>query len=59
MNRFGYYNTESSEHTAEYHPYFIKKDHPEFIEKFNIPLDEYPRRCVNQINEWKELKIEF
>ncbi len=56
MNRFGYYNTESSEHTAEYHPYFIKKDHPEFIEKFNIPLDEYPRRCVNQIAGWKELK---
>ena len=56
MNRFGYYNTESSEHTAEYHPYFIKKDHPEFIEQFNIPLDEYPRRCINQIKEWKELR---
>ena len=56
MNRFGYYNTESSEHTAEYHPYFIKKDHPELIERFNIPLDEYPRRCVNQIKEWKSLR---
>ena len=56
MNRFGYYNTESSEHTAEYHPYFIKKDHPELIEKWNIPLDEYPRRCVNQIREWKKLR---
>ena len=56
MNRFGYYNTESSEHTAEYHPYFIKNTHPELIEKFNIPLDEYPRRCVNQIKQWKELK---
>ena len=56
MNRFGYYNTESSEHTAEYHPYFIKKDHPELIERFNIPLDEYPRRCINQINGWKELR---
>ena len=56
MNRFGYYNTESSEHTSEYHPYFIKKDHPELIEKFNIPLDEYPRRCINQIRDWKELR---
>ncbi len=56
MNRFGYYNTESSEHTAEYHPYFIKKDHPELIEKFNIPLDEYPRRCIHQIQSWKDLK---
>lgn len=59
MNRFGYYNTESSEHTAEYHPYFIKKDHPEFIERFNIPLDEYPRRCVNQIASWQELKTKM
>ena len=56
MNRFGYYNTESSEHTSEYHPYFIKKDHPEFIERFNIPLDEYPRRCINQIKGWAELR---
>ena len=59
MNRFGYYNTESSEHTAEYHPYFIKKDHPELIERFNIPLDEYPRRCVNQIRDWKALREEI
>ena len=54
MNRFGYYNTESSEHTAEYHPYFIKKDHPELIERYNIPLDEYIRRCIDQIEKWKE-----
>ena len=54
MNRFGYYNTESSEHTAEYHPYFIKDKYPELIEKFNIPLDEYPRRCIEQIKDWKE-----
>lgn len=59
MNRFGYYNTESSEHTAEYHPYFIKKDHPELIERFNIPLDEYPRRCINQIADWKKQRIEI
>ncbi len=59
MNRFGYYNTESSEHTSEYHPYFIKKDYPEFIEKYNIPLDEYPRRCIEQINNWAKLKEEI
>ncbi|MCQ4087623.1 alpha-glucosidase/alpha-galactosidase [Saccharibacillus sp. JS10] len=56
MNRFGYYVTESSEHNAEYHPYFIKKNHPELIERFNIPLDEYPRRCVDQIREWGEVR---
>lgn len=55
MLRFGYYVTESSEHNAEYHPYFIKKNYPELIERYNIPLDEYPRRCVNQINGWKEM----
>lgn len=59
MNRFGYYNTESSEHTAEYHPYFIKKDYPEFIKDYNIPLDEYPRRCIEQIEKWKQLRIDI
>jgi len=54
MRRFGYYITESSEHNAEYTPYFIKARCPELIEKFNIPLDEYPRRCINQIKDWKE-----
>lgn len=46
--------TESSEHNAEYNPYFIKPNYPELIDKYNIPLDEYPRRCINQIEKWKE-----
>lgn len=54
MKRFGYYVTESSEHSSEYYPYFIKKAHPELIEKFCIPLDEYPRRCVKQIEMWNK-----
>ncbi len=53
MRHFGYYITESSEHSAEYMPYWIKSQYPELIDEFNIPLDEYPRRCVNQISEWK------
>ncbi|WP_054024051.1 alpha-glucosidase/alpha-galactosidase [Bacillus sp. FJAT-28004] len=56
MLKFGYYITESSEHNAEYHPYFIKRNYPELIERFNIPLDEYPRRCVNQIEGWKSMR---
>lgn len=56
MKQFGYYVTESSEHNAEYLPYFIKNSHPELIERFHIPLDEYPRRCIRQINEWNERK---
>lgn len=58
MNRFGYYVTESSEHNAEYLPYFIKSTHPELIEQFNIPLDEYPRRCINQIEGWQKMRDE-
>jgi len=46
--------TESSEHFAEYTPWFIKRDRPDLIEKFNVPLDEYPRRCVNQMADWAE-----
>lgn len=56
LSRFGYYNTESSEHTAEYNPWYIKKNYPELIERYKIPLDEYPRRCIEQINEWKSLR---
>ena len=55
MKQFGYYVTESSEHSSEYYPYFIKKSHPELIDKFNIPLDEYPRRCRIQIEQWAEI----
>jgi len=56
MLKFGYYITESSEHNAEYHPYFIKRNYPELIERFNIPLDEYPRRCIAQIEGWKRMR---
>jgi alpha-galactosidase len=59
MLRFGYYVTESSEHTSEYVPWFIKESHPELIDQFNIPLDEYPRRCIAQISEWKERSAEM
>jgi len=59
MKRFGYYVTESSEHNAEYMPYWIKDKYPELIERFNIPLDEYPRRCVAQIEDWKTKRLEF
>ncbi|MBI4978013.1 MAG: alpha-glucosidase/alpha-galactosidase [Spirochaetes bacterium] len=59
MEYFGYYVTESSEHNAEYTQYWIKDKFPELIEEFNIPLDEYPRRCVNQIAGWKRQRDEI
>ena len=53
LTRLGYFVTESSEHFAEYTPYFIKEGRDDLIEKFGIPLDEYPKRCVEQIARWK------
>ncbi len=59
IDKLGYYCTESSEHNAEYNPFYIKSRYPEMIEKFNIPLDEYPRRCVNQIEGWAKQRDEI
>lgn len=59
MLNFGYYITESSEHNAEYTPWFIKSAHPELIDRYHIPLDEYPRRCVKQINDWVKMRKEL
>jgi alpha-galactosidase len=54
MEQLGYFCTESSEHLAEYVPWFIKRGRPDLIERFGIPLDEYPRRCEEQIAGWQE-----
>ena len=59
IKRLGYYCTESSEHNAEYNPFFIKSKYPELIERFNIPLDEYPRRCIQQIKDWETQRDEL
>ncbi|MDF2944334.1 MAG: alpha-glucosidase/alpha-galactosidase [Herbinix sp.] len=56
IKHLGYYCTESSEHNSEYNPFFIKANQPELIDKFNIPLDEYPRRCISQMNGWEKEK---
>ena len=53
LRHLGYFVTESSEHFAEYVPWFVKRDRPDLIERFNVPLDEYPRRCVAQIEGWE------
>ena len=53
LRHFGYFVTESSEHFAEYVPWFVKRDRPDLVERFNVPLDEYPRRCEEQIAGWE------
>ena len=52
LMRLDHFVTESSEHFAEYTSFFIKRDRPDLIERFGIPLDEYPKRCVEQIARW-------
>lgn len=59
LKHFGYYVTESSEHNAEYTPYWIKSHRPELIERYGIPLDEYPRRCRKQIEDWEKQREEL
>ncbi len=54
LKRLGYYVTESSEHFAEYVPWFIKEGREDLIEKFQIPLDEYPKRCVELVAGWEK-----
>lgn len=56
FQRLGYFVTESSEHFAEYVPWFIKRDRPDLIARFNVPLDEYPRRCERQIAAWETMR---
>ena len=56
LRHLGYFVTESSEHFAEYVPWFIKGARPDLVERFNIPLDEYPRRCEAYLSEWETLR---
>ncbi|WP_028065224.1 alpha-glucosidase/alpha-galactosidase [Solirubrobacter soli] len=56
LKHFGYFVTESSEHFSEYVPWFIKDGRPDLLERFNVPLDEYPRRCERQIAEWESIR---
>ncbi len=56
LRRLGYFVTESSEHFAEYTPYFLKEGRPDLVERFKVPVREYIRRCEEQIAEWEELR---
>jgi alpha-galactosidase len=59
MLRLGYYITESSEHFSEYNPWFIKRDRPDLIERYNVPLDEYIRRCIGQNKSWDKMAADL
>ncbi len=55
MRRLGYFVTESSEHNAEYSPYFIPHGR-DSVAKFGVPIDEYLRRCDTIIAEFERMK---
>lgn len=59
MKHFGHFVTESSEHFSEYMPWFIKRDRPDLVAQYQVPLDEYIRRCEEQIAEWHSLRAEL
>ena len=59
LKHLGYFVTESSEHFSEYTPWFIKRGRTDLVDRFQVPLDEYIRRCEEQIAEWEELKVEL
>jgi alpha-galactosidase len=59
FNRTGYFVTESSEHLSEYVPWFIKRDRPDLVERYNIPLDEYITRCEDQIARWDRFRTKL
>jgi alpha-galactosidase len=56
MKRLGYFVTESSEHNAEYCPHFIPHG-KDVINRFDVPIDEYLRRCDGIVDEFERLKV--
>jgi alpha-galactosidase len=54
FKRFGYFPTESSEHAAEYVPWFMHHDGE--LERYRIPVDEYVRRSEDNLTEYERIK---
>jgi alpha-galactosidase len=52
--QFGYFPTESSEHSAEYVPWFMS--HDDQLERYRIPVDEYLRRSYENLEEYAETR---
>ena len=57
--RLGYFVTESSEHFAEYVPWFIKAGRPDLLDRFGVPIDEYPRRCGARSQRWEDMRADL
>ena len=59
FRELGYFPTESSEHFSEYVPWFIKNGREDLLEKYSIPLDEYPGRCQIFEKAWPYIEREL
>ena len=54
FKRFGFFPTESSEHSAEYVPWFLRHDNE--VARYRTEIDEYLRRSEENLAEWDRLK---
>ena len=54
FKRFGYFPTESSEHSSEYVPWFLH--HEDEVERFRSEIDEYVRRSEENLRDWEATK---
>jgi alpha-galactosidase len=50
----GYFPTESSEHAAEYVPWFMR--HDDQVARFSIPHEEYLRRSARKLHAYEEVR---
>jgi alpha-galactosidase len=51
FRRFGYFPTESSEHSAEYVPWIMR--HDDQLERFRVPVGEYLTRSERNMDEYE------
>jgi alpha-galactosidase len=54
FRRFGYFPTESSEHSSEYVPWFLH--HDDEIDRYRILIDDYVFRSDENLAEWERVK---
>lgn len=59
LRQLGHFPTESSEHFAEYTPWFIKPGREDLLQRYNVPLDEYPGRCQVYERAWPWIEREL
>jgi len=57
MRSLGWFVSESSEHTAEYTPYFLRRD--DQIAEYDVPVDDYIRRSERNLRRYAETRAKL